>query len=188
MDFFSKATKTSVSFTEILTEETFSYYKEETPVLIYEPEKELIELTDNIELTYNKDKIIEERIDINLKKFKLSDLLSKLLESGGSELYLEPENPPVYRIHGDRIYTKNRPLSRSQIETLLSCLLTKSKRKIFENTGSLDLAYEITGLAKFHVNILYRNNGLEAIFKHIPETDELKLPTVRKKSANTVKI
>lgn len=179
MDFFSKTTKTSSSFTEILTEETFSYYKESN-VLIYEAEKELTELIDN------KNEITEERIDINLKKFKLSDLLTKLLESGGSELYLEPENPPVYRINGDRIYTKNRPLSRSQIETLLSCLLTKSKRKIFENTGNLDLAYEITGLAKFHVNILCRSNGPEAIFKYIQETDELKLPTVRKRSSTSV--
>ncbi|MEQ8172460.1 MAG: hypothetical protein ABRQ38_26495 [Candidatus Eremiobacterota bacterium] len=182
MDFFSKTTKTSASFTEILTEETFSYYKDDDNILIYDPEKELIELIDK------KNEIIEERIDINLKKFKLSDLLTKLLESGGSELYLEPESPPIYRINGDKIYTTNRPLSRSQIETLLSCLLTKSKRKIFENTGTLDLAYEITGLAKFHVTILCRSNGPEAIFKYITETDELKLPTVRKKVYNPANI
>ncbi|MEQ8188989.1 MAG: hypothetical protein ABRQ39_13540 [Candidatus Eremiobacterota bacterium] len=178
MDFFSKTTKTSVSFTEILTEETFSYYKDSN-ILLYDPEQELTELIDKKnEIT---DEITDERININLKKFKLSDLLTKLLESGGSELYLEPGSPPVYRINGDKIYTKNRPLSRSQIETLLSCLLTKSKRKIFEDTGTLDLAYEITGLAKFHVNILCRSNGPEAVFKYISETDELNLPTVRKR-------
>jgi len=181
MDFFSKTTKTSASFTEILTEETFSYYKDDN-ILIYDPEKELTDLIDK------KNEITEERIDINLKKFKLSDLLTKLLESGGSELYLEPESPPVYRINGDRISTTNRPLSRSQIETLLSCLLTKSKRKIFEHTGNLDLAYEITGLAKFHVNILCSNNGPEAIFKYINETDELKLPTVRKRASTSMNI
>ena len=174
MDFFSKTTKTSASFTEILTEEIFTYHTENS-VLTYEPEKELMELTDGT------DEIIKEKIDINLKKFKLSDLLKKLLEIGGSELYLEPASPPVYRVNGNRTYTKNRPLSPEQIETLISCLLTGNKMDIFKNTGNLEIVYDITGLAKFQVNILYRDQGIGAVFKHIRETDELKLPTIRKK-------
>jgi twitching motility protein PilT len=61
------------------------------------------------------------------------------------------------------------------------------KVKKFEETGDIDFAYEIPGLARYRANFFMQRNGVGAVFREIPSTimtaEQLGLPPVVSKLA-----
>jgi twitching motility protein PilT len=61
------------------------------------------------------------------------------------------------------------------------------KVKVFEETGDIDFAYEIPGLARYRANFFMQRNGVGAVFREIPSTimtaEQLGLPAVVSKLA-----
>jgi twitching motility protein PilT len=62
------------------------------------------------------------------------------------------------------------------------------KVKVFEETGDVDFAYEIPGLARYRANFFMQRRGVGAVFREIPSTimtaEQLGLPPVLSKLAN----
>jgi twitching motility protein PilT len=60
--------------------------------------------------------------------------------------------------------------------------------KTFEETGDVDFAYEIPGLARYRANFFMQKYGIGAVFREIPDTiltvEELGLPKVIKRLAS----
>jgi twitching motility protein PilT len=56
----------------------------------------------------------------------------------------------------------------------------EDKAKLFEETGDIDFAYEIPGLARYRANFFMQKNGIAAVFRNIPTriltVEELGLP------------
>jgi twitching motility protein PilT len=61
------------------------------------------------------------------------------------------------------------------------------KVKVFEETGDVDFAYEIPGLARYRANFFMQRRGVGAVFREIPSTimtaEQLGLPPVLSKLA-----
>lgn len=112
---------------------------------------------------------------------QIDTLFKTLKEKGGSDLHLSPENPPLMRAAGELTPVLEKPLSHSQIQTLLKEMMSESQNKQFEKTRDLDFAYEVTALeSRFRANIFCGRLGMSAVFRLIPTTiltvEQLKLP------------
>ncbi len=120
------------------------------------------------------------------------DAFFKLMhELGASDLHLVAGHQPVVRIHGDLERIKFKELDNDTLKAMLYEITPEHKMKIFEETGDVDFAYEVPGLARYRVNLFMQLHGIGAVFREIPSEiktcDELGLPPVVKRLAQLPK-
>ena len=104
-----------------------------------------------------------------------------------SDLHLLSGSPPILRIHGELQRVKYRVLDDAELKPMLYEIISEEQAKEFEETGDLDFAYEIPGLARYRANYFLHKDGIGAAFREIPNKiksiDELGLPPVLKRFA-----
>lgn len=111
------------------------------------------------------------------------DAFFKLVhEQNASDLHLVAGSQPVLRIHGELQRVKYRVLEDDELKAMLYEITPEEKIKKFEETGDLDFAYEIPGLARYRANFFRQKNGIGAVFREIPSeiltVEQLGLPAV----------
>lgn len=111
------------------------------------------------------------------------DAFFKLMnEQGASDLHMISGQQPILRISGELERVKYKLLENDILKTMLYEIAPEHKVKEFEETGDVDFAYEIPGLARYRANYFQQKNGIGAVFREIPSTiltcDELGLPKV----------
>ena len=111
------------------------------------------------------------------------DAFFKLMnDQGASDLHLAAGKQPVLRIKGDLERVKYNPLDNDTLKGMLYEITPEHKIKVFEETGDVDFAYEIPGLARYRANFFKQNNGIAAAFREIPgkilTCEDLGLPPV----------
>jgi twitching motility protein PilT len=116
------------------------------------------------------------------------DAFFKLMnEQGASDLHLASGLPPALRIRGDIERIKYKVLNNDDLRAMLYEIAPEHKVKTFEETGDIDFAYEIPGLARYRANFFMQRNGVGAVFREIPSTimtaEQLGLPPVVSKLA-----
>lgn len=117
------------------------------------------------------------------------DAFFKLMnEQGASDLHLVSGQQPVLRIRGDLERVKFRELESDNLKGMLYEIAPEEKVKVFEETGDVDFAYEIPGLARYRANFFMQKSGVAAVFREIPTTvltcEQLGLPPVVRKLAS----
>jgi len=110
------------------------------------------------------------------------DLLRLMNEQQASDIYLKAGSPPMYRVDGEVQPGLFDPLTAGDVAHLAEQLMNDRERERFAEAQSVDLAYSVTGVGRFRVNI-YRQRGSVAIVARrvrldIPSFDELHLPPV----------
>lgn len=116
------------------------------------------------------------------------DAFFKLMnEQGASDLHLMSGQPPALRIRGDIERIKYKVLDSDDLRSMLYEITPEHKVKVFEETGDVDFAYEIPGLARYRANFFMQRRGVGAVFREIPSTimtaEQLGLPPVLSKLA-----
>ena len=116
------------------------------------------------------------------------DAFFKLMnEKGASDLHLVAGQQPVLRIDGEIERIKYKVLDNDTLKAMLYEIAPEEKIKEFEETGDVDFAYEIPGLARYRANFFLQKNGVGAVFREIPSTimtcDQLGFPPVIKRLA-----
>jgi len=111
------------------------------------------------------------------------DAFFKLMnEQGASDLHLVSGQQPVLRIGGELERVKYKILQDDALKTMLYEIAPEHKVKEFEETGDVDFAYEIPGLARYRSNFFRQRLGIGAVFREIPSKimtcKELGLPPV----------
>lgn len=94
--------------------------------------------------------------------------LQAVLENQGSDLHVSAGLPPKIRIHGRLEPLNKGPLTNEEVEDLLFPILTESQAERFRESGDLDFAYEVRGVARFRVNFFQQINGMGGVFRIIP--------------------
>jgi len=113
----------------------------------------------------------------------IEDLMTDLVNAGGSDLHLAAHQPPYGRFNGQlRPMDEELVLSEDQCNKLIFSLLNNSQRKQLEQNWELDCSYGLRGVARFRVNV-YRQRGsyaacLRALGDSIPNLSALGLPPV----------
>jgi twitching motility protein PilT len=115
---------------------------------------------------------------------RIDTFLQIMSQVGASDLHIGDGSEPLVRINGVLERTRHKALSVDEVRLLLYELLTDRQIQKFEQTGEIDIAYTLEGLARFRVNIFKKHPGLAAAFRLIPRgvptLDELGFPAVLK--------
>ena len=111
------------------------------------------------------------------------DAFFKLMnDQGASDLHLISGQQPVLRILGELERVKYKELDNDNLKAMLYEIAPEPKVKEFEETGDVDFAYEIPGLARYRANFFQQKYGVGAVFREIPSTiltcEQLGLPPV----------
>ena len=117
------------------------------------------------------------------------DAFFKLMnEQGASDLHLVTGQQPVIRINGELTRIKYKTLENDPLKEMLYEIAPEDKVKLFEETGDVDFAYEIPGLARYRANFFDQKYGIAAVFREIPSEiltcEQLGLPPVVQKLAS----
>ena len=85
-------------------------------------------------------------------------LLKAALRLGASDVHLKVNRTPVFRIHGKLVQLKEAPpiTEENNIEIANQIMNDWQKEKFKENL-EMDLAYSISGLSRFRVNIFQQS-------------------------------
>jgi twitching motility protein PilT len=124
--------------------------------------------------------VVPENDDVQIP---VPELLSALLEVGGSDLHLTAGAPPTVRVHGDLEALPNYPmLSPRSLQGMIYAILPQKLRERFEQELELDMSYSLPGKARFRVNVYQQRDAIGAAFRLIPfdikTLDTLGLPAV----------
>src|SRR6266702_6260513 len=116
---------------------------------------------------------------------KIDAFFNLMFEQKASDLHLSSGNNPMLRINGELHRVDHPPLETDDLKKMLYEIAPEYKIKLFEETGDVDFAYEIPGLARYRANYFVQKYGVGAVFRQIPDTilttEQLGLPPVLNK-------
>ncbi len=106
-----------------------------------------------------------------------SDLLSTLVQRGASDIHLHCGLPPLARINGKLTPVEGSKVVPAFTEKLVEVMGDERQRAVFADKHQVDLAYSVSGLARFRVN-LFRQRGSVSVVMRVITNDESKLKVV----------
>ncbi len=116
---------------------------------------------------------------------RIDAFLEIMHKHGASDLHIGVGSEPVLRINGVLERTRHKILSQKEVNLLLYELLTDKQIEQLEKMGELDLAYSLSDVARFRINIFKKYPGLAAAFRMVPNSiptlDSLGFPETIKK-------
>lgn len=112
----------------------------------------------------------------------LNSLLSLSVTQKASDLHLSSGELPCIRINGQLQFLSGEKLLPLKLKSELFSLLNESQKTQLQQKGYVDLAYQITEIDRFRVNIFYQKRGISGVFRvinhYIPSLSELGIPDV----------
>ena len=116
----------------------------------------------------------------------INDVLKQAVEMSASDVHIKVSLPPVIRRFGALIPLRDRErLSNDDISTMAYSLMNQYQQAKFDTTNEIDLAYSLSGVARFRVNCFRQRGSYGMVFRIVPTDppaiDDLHLPEVIKK-------
>jgi twitching motility protein PilT len=112
---------------------------------------------------------------------RLHELFHYLRDNKGSDLHLAAGLEPRIRVHGSLEPVAGWPvLTHEALLEILREITSEEDWASYMESGDLDFAYGLPGVARFRANFLRQENGCGAVFRIIPEKiiplEDLNLP------------
>src|SRR5215831_14090545 len=101
---------------------------------------------------------------------KLDAFFKLMVDQGASDLHLVSGSQPILRVSGELQRVRYAVLESDDLKKMLYEVAPEYKIKQFEETGDVDFAYEIPGLARYRANYFVQKYGVAAVFRQIPDT------------------
>jgi twitching motility protein PilT len=116
----------------------------------------------------------------------LDSVLRKAIEMGASDVHLKVPLPPVTRVNGVLAPLKGEErLTPDEIRRVALSVMNERQRELFTKTKELDMAYGVSRLARFRVNVFSQRDSIAMVFRAIPseppEIKDLTLPPIIEK-------
>ncbi|MBP3821405.1 type IV pilus twitching motility protein PilT [bacterium] len=117
----------------------------------------------------------------------IEDLLTELVNKGGSDLHISSGLQPIGRVDGKLERLDHPVLKAEEVEKLLFPALTNDQRRRLEQDWELDFSYGIEGIGRFRVNY-YKDKGCYAaafrtISTNAPKLEDMGMPPIVTKIA-----
>ncbi len=118
----------------------------------------------------------------------LDEVLKKAIENGASDIHLKVPLPPVTRIGGVLAPMRGEErLTPDEIRRVALSIMNERQREIFTKTKELDMAYGVSKLGRFRVNVFSQRDSIAMVFRAIPSEPpmikDLNLPPIIEKIA-----
>ncbi len=111
---------------------------------------------------------------------RIDRFLNLMHDRGSSDLHFAVGNPPMLRTSGHMEPIRYRTLAEVDFDAYMGPITPPALWKKFQETGDVDYAYAVEGLARFRVNLFRQHRGSAAVFREIPEKiltiEQLSLP------------
>lgn len=106
-----------------------------------------------------------------------NELLQRIVERGASDVHLHVGLPAMSRVSG-----KLHPVTESKItprftEALVDLMCDERQKAVFAEKHQIDLAYSVSGLGRFRVNLFRQRGSVSAVLRVI-NSDEKSLQVV----------
>jgi twitching motility protein PilT len=116
----------------------------------------------------------------------LSELLKRMVDSGGSDLHITTNSPPRIRVHGELKPCEDLPaMGPADTKQLAYSILTDAQKHRFEENLELDFSFGIKNIARFRGNLFNQRGAVAGVFRVIPfeikSFEQLNLPAVLRK-------
>jgi twitching motility protein PilT len=99
----------------------------------------------------------------------LSELLKRMVDSGGSDLHITTNSPPRIRLHGELNPCEDLPvLGPADTKQLAYSILTDAQKHRFEENLELDFSFGIKNIARFRGNLFNQRGAVAGVFRVIP--------------------
>lgn len=117
------------------------------------------------------------------KVTEIEELLQLGVKKQASDLHIQPELPPLLRIHGVLAPIKEfSVLTPEEAKRLIYSIMTEEQINLFENNRVIELALSLPKIGNFRVSLLHQLRGVAAVFRVIPPKvptfEELALPPI----------
>lgn len=118
----------------------------------------------------------------------LDATLKKAIEMGASDVHLKVPLPPVTRIGGVLAPMRGQErLTPDETRRVAFSIMNERQREVFIKTKELDMAYGVSKLGRFRVNVFSQRDSIAMVFRAIPSEPpmikDLSLPQVIEKIA-----
>jgi twitching motility protein PilU len=114
----------------------------------------------------------------------MQDLLNRVVEKKGSDLFVTAGFPPAIKIDGEVRPQSERALTAEQSGVLTRAIMNDRQSKEFDSTKECNFAIAPPGIGRFRVNAFVQQGStgcvLRLINAKIPTVEELDLPPVLK--------
>ena len=118
----------------------------------------------------------------------IEKLLRASTDAMASDVHIKVNSYPIFRIDGEIYHQEDFGiLSKDVIEKIASSMMDKHHLQVFQENRDVDLAYSLSNVGRFRVNIFSQRNSLSIAMRYIPfnvpSFDSLNLPQVIKSIA-----
>lgn len=112
----------------------------------------------------------------------LERVLRLMAEKQGSDVFLSANTPILIKIHGQMLQLSDQALTPQQPRQLLAEMLSPSQMEELNDTGELNMAITLPGVASFRLSAFKQRGSVAAVFRYIPSVipalESLNLPPV----------
>lgn len=117
------------------------------------------------------------------------NLLRKMVENKGSDLFITAEFPPAIKIDGAIKPFADRPLTSAQSSLIVRSIMNDKQAKEFDATKEANFAIAPQGIGRFRVSAFIQQGNVGAVIRtietKIPTFEDLELPPQLKDVAMT---
>ncbi len=99
----------------------------------------------------------------------LDAVLKKAIDLGASDIHLKVPLPPVVRVNGVLSPLRGEErLTPDEMRRVAFSVMNERQRETFTKTKELDMAYGVSKLGRFRVNVFAQRDSLAMVFRSIP--------------------
>jgi twitching motility protein PilT len=98
---------------------------------------------------------------------QLLDILTFAVKNGASDVHLTVGSPPAVRIDGTIRFLEGDMLTPRDTLAFLDEMLAADQKERFLRSGDFDIAYGVSGLGRFRVNMLRQRGSVGIIMRHV---------------------
>ncbi len=102
-----------------------------------------------------------------------NDMLRMLVQRGASDLHLHVGLPPLARLHGRLTPVADTKVGPKFTEALLDLMCDERQKLVFADRHQVDLAYSVSGLGRFRVNLFRQRGSVSAVMRVITSDDQV---------------
>jgi len=112
----------------------------------------------------------------------MQDLLKRMVEKKGSDLFITSGFPPAIKIDGEIRPQSERSLTPEQSATLVRAIMNDKQTREFDSTKECNFAIAPLGIGRFRVSAFVQQGSIGAVLRtinaKIPSFEELDLPPI----------
>jgi len=97
----------------------------------------------------------------------LQEILTYAVKHGASDVHLTVNSPPAVRIDGTIRFFNSDPLTPKETLAFAQEIMKPDEKDRFLKTGDHDLAYGVSGLGRFRVNVLRQRGSVGIVMRHV---------------------